>query len=142
METHYRQMEWTWEEWHGPYTETQSRIVDVPYERYPRTFVPPPSVEITVAEQSNGDKVVVTEAVPYDDEHAKALLHRINLFRELFGEAALLTEDLEPFTRTDIRRLNWTILPPGEMPGRNSKSASNPSWTTWANALAPPWRTA
>lgn len=116
METAYRQMEWTWEQWSGPYTETQARIVDVPYKRYPRTFVEPPSVELTVAEVPGREKVVVSEPVPYDDEHVDALLHRVNLFRELFGEAALLTEELEPFTRTEVRRLNWEILPPGELP--------------------------
>lgn len=115
METAYRQQEWTWEEWHGPYTETQSRIVDVPYQRYPRTFRPPPGVELTVVERVDG-KVIAAPAIPYDEPHRDDLLHAINLFLELFGEATLLTENLEPFTRVELRRLNWTILPPGEMP--------------------------
>jgi len=51
METAYRQVEWTWEQWAGYYgTETQSKIVDVPYKRYPRTPVLPPSIELTLVE--------------------------------------------------------------------------------------------
>ena len=55
-ETAYRQIEWHWEEWHGPYDRVaQSRIVDVPYERYPRTFDPPPSVEVTITTDDAGN---------------------------------------------------------------------------------------
>jgi hypothetical protein len=120
-ETVYRQQEWTWEEWHGPYTVTQSRIVDVPYERYPRTFVEPPSVELTVAKDLSGDKVVVCEALDYSPTNEEALLHRINLFRELFGECDLLTGDLSPFIGTKLRRLNWEVLPQGELPWERLK---------------------
>ncbi|MGB5157273.1 hypothetical protein [Desulfobacterium sp. N47] len=45
METAYRQIEWTWKQWSGRYdTETMSKLVDVPYKRYPRSFIPPPSI--------------------------------------------------------------------------------------------------
>lgn len=116
-ETVYRQQEWTWEEWHGPYDRVeQSRIVDVPYERYPRTRIPPPAVELSVANDVTGDKVVVTGPLDYTDANNDALLHRINLLRELFGEAEMLTENLKPFTRIKVRRVNWEILPEGEMP--------------------------
>ena len=40
METAYTQREWTWKQWAGYHeTETHSRIVDVPYKRYPRYFI-------------------------------------------------------------------------------------------------------
>ena len=49
METAHRMREWHWQQWRGRYDrEWVSRYVDVPYQRYPRTFVPPPSVELCV----------------------------------------------------------------------------------------------
>lgn len=64
METAYRQVEWRWTEFRGRYdTEEMSKIVDVPYQRYPRTFRPPPSVELTVALKSDNTKYIVAEAV-------------------------------------------------------------------------------
>lgn len=84
---------------HGPYNRVErSRIVDVPYQRYPRTPIPPPSVELTVARDVSRDMVVVTRPLAYVDGNKEALLHRVNLMRELFGEAELLTEDLAPST--------------------------------------------
>jgi hypothetical protein len=115
METAYREQDWTWEEWHGPYTETRSKTVDVPYKRYPRTFLEPPSVELTVVVREAAT-VLAAPAITYDDAHRDELLHVINLLLELFGEATVLTDGLEPFSRVELRRLNWTILPPGEMP--------------------------
>lgn len=116
-ETAYRQQDWTWYEFHGRYDRVErSKTVDVPYERYPRTFVPPPSVELTIAEDADGQKVVVTPQVIYDDGHAAELLHSINLVREIFGETAILTESLDTFTTPQVRRLNWEVLPAGEMP--------------------------
>jgi hypothetical protein len=115
-ETVYHQAEWTWEEWHGPYTETQSRIVDVPYERYPRSFREPPSIELTIAESATGAKAAITPALAYTDENSEALLHRINLFLELFGRAVPLTGDLEPYLKVEVHRFHWEVLPPGEMP--------------------------
>lgn len=42
METAYRTVEWTWKQWAGRgETVEVSDFVDVPYKRYPRTFVPP-----------------------------------------------------------------------------------------------------
>jgi hypothetical protein len=113
METAYRQIEWEWKEWDGTW---HSKIVDVPYERYPRIFIPPPAVELEVAEDPDGDKVIVVDPLDYTKTNEEALLHRINLFRELFGEASILTEQLQSFVHADFRRLNWEVLPPGEMP--------------------------
>lgn len=45
METAYRQIEWHWKEFRGSNERVErTKIVDVPYERYPRTFISPPSM--------------------------------------------------------------------------------------------------
>ena len=40
-ETRYRQISWTWTEHHGRDTVERTGVKDVPYLRYPRTFIPP-----------------------------------------------------------------------------------------------------
>src|SRR5690349_10045553 len=56
METAYSQRLWHWEEFHGPYEKVpKSKIVDVPYKRYPRDFVPPPSVQLHIKTTVSGD---------------------------------------------------------------------------------------
>lgn len=116
-ETVYRQIEWTWEQWAGGgRTETHSKIVDVPYERYPRTLVPPPSVELTVGEDVDGNQIICGSDLVYDDQSEDDLRHQINLFLELFGECEVLSADLEPRVLPELRRLNWKILPPGRHP--------------------------
>lgn len=113
-ETAYRQVMWKWVEWHGPYRRDQHDVRDVPYERYPRTFVPPPGVELTVAERDN-EKFIVGPALEYI-RGSEDLRHTINLFLELFGECVSLTSDLQPIVGVVHRRLNWEVLPKGELP--------------------------
>ena len=47
------------------------------------------------------------------------LVHVVNLFLELFGECDILDRRHAPLRRTPVRRLNWTVLPPGEMRAGN-----------------------
>lgn len=117
METAYRQVEWTRMEWRGRYDRVEvSDIRDVPYERYPRTFLEPPSVELTVAQTTDNGLVIATPAIPYSPQAEPRLLHQINLLLELFGECEVLDESLTPIIRAPINRLNWEVLPRGEMP--------------------------
>lgn len=125
-ETAYRQVEWHWTEWHGPYDRVeQSRIVDVPYERYPRTFVPPPSVEMTLTVTDVNERVLITPAITFTDVNFPRILHTINLFLEIFGECSVLDSDLHHFA-PPVRRLNWRILPQGRMPWERLRSALRP----------------
>lgn len=117
METAYREAEWTWTEWHGRYDRVErTKTVDVPYKRYPRTFIPPPSVEISVDTNSQGKKVVISEKFTNKKSQQERILHTINLFLEIFGEATVLNENLESFYVAPIKRLNWRVLPEGKMP--------------------------
>lgn len=116
-ETAYRQTEWHWEEWHGRYDRVeQSKIVDVPYERYPRTFDPPPSVEVTMASDRAGNRVVITPVIAFIEPSYARILHTVNLFLEIFGECNIMDENLQSIHQAKIRRVNWEILPKGRMP--------------------------
>ena len=87
METAYRVVEWHWQEFDGPYDRVdQSRLVDVPYKRYPRTLVPPYSVEISVLKTITDDFVLVSPFIEYSDPNKELLKHVLNLFLETFGQ--------------------------------------------------------
>lgn len=110
-ETAYRQALWTWKDWHG---DSYSKIVDIPYKRYPRQFLPPPSEELTIL-KIDGNKYLVSRAFQRGKEPER-VKHVINLFLEIFGKCIILNADFENFKIPEIKRLNWEILPPGEYP--------------------------
>jgi hypothetical protein len=121
-ETAYRQAEWTWTEFRGRYdTVEKSKIVDIPYQRYPRTFSPPPSIELTIRLDTNGDKTLATTPFIFQTHETTQLIHAINLLLELFGFCELLHENLESILDIPVRRLNWDILPKGNRPWSSLK---------------------
>jgi hypothetical protein len=118
METCYRIIEWTWKQWCGRgQTEEVTDFVDVPYKRYPRTFVPLYAVELTVTTNKNGEKYIVSPTFLCDtSKEDKELLHVINMFLEIFNECYILDESIEKINVPKLIKLNWDILPPGEFP--------------------------
>lgn len=125
-ETAYRQAEWHWQEFRGRYDRVErSKIVEIPYERYPRTFIEPPAVELTIAEAS-GEKVVVAPPLPFTSDAEPQLVHTINLFLELFGECEVLRGDLSPIRPAKVIRLNWEVLPQGKLPWEKLKGELRP----------------
>lgn len=127
METAYRQVEWTWEQWAGYHnTETKTRIVDVPYKRYPRTLVPPPSVELSIVQNKDENKYVVVPEQKLNFENPDFLMHTINIFLEIFGYCEILSESLEGYAIKNLRRLNWKILPPGKWPWNKIEQEISP----------------
>jgi len=117
METAYRQIEWHWTEWRGRYdSEEQSKIVDVPYKRYPRTLIPPLGVELTVSQVDNAEVAVVIQPITLTAENTELVLHAVNLFLEISGECQIFSEELRDIYNAPLRRLNWQILPPGRRP--------------------------
>lgn len=115
-ETAYRQIEWTWEQWSGRDTETMSKIVEVPYKRYPREFVPPPGVELSVLTTLDDELVLASPPVDLFGTEPELVCHNINIFLEAFGECEARREDLSRIVRAPVKRLNWRALPPGQRP--------------------------
>ncbi|MEI7576393.1 MAG: hypothetical protein WCK51_05830 [Armatimonadota bacterium] len=119
-ETCYRQVEWKWIEKHGQDEVEQSRTVDVPYQRYPRTLIPPPCLAVTLIELEEG-MAAALQPLKVDFQNGTTLKHALNLFLEMFGSCTLLRLSLEPVQVAVTHQLNWSILPPGEMPWGNLK---------------------
>ncbi len=116
METAHRTIEWTWTQWRGPYREEKTEFRDLPYQRYPRIIVPPPSIQLTIRKTADGEKVVTAPPTKYDAANSALLVHTVNLFLELFGECTILDERLTRATAPATVLLNWQVLPPGRYP--------------------------
>jgi hypothetical protein len=125
-ETVYHSRLHHWTEWHGPYRVQQSGIVDFRYERYPRSFVEPPSVELTITENNEGLFLLTSPVFEKSQEKQGAITHAVNLFLEIFGECQFFTENLESIMQTSIKRLNWKIFPQGRMPWEQLREVVEP----------------
>ncbi len=115
-ETVYRRLDWHWTEWHGDDKIEKEDFKDIPYHRYPRTFVPPPGVELKEVINTSDERLIVADPLVLDDTTRVAILHAINLFLDLFGECHVLDHDLNSIIDVPVKRLNWTVLPPGVRP--------------------------
>ena len=117
METAYQMVEWTWTEWRGRYdTVERSEFVDRPYQRYPRSFIPPPSIEFSLLEDITDNLLIVTPEIQFVPDNYETIIHTVNLFLEIFRECEVFSGELKSIRRPEIRRLNWEILPPGRYP--------------------------
>lgn len=125
-ETAYRMVEWHWTEWHGQERVEQTDFREVPYERYPRTFIPPPGVELTISQGADGEKIVVGPMMKNSSRARRKITHVINVMLELFGECQFFAGDLSKIVTAKLRRLNWRILPPGKMPWSQLRSELEP----------------
>lgn len=125
-ETVYRQIEWHWTERHGDREVEQTDFRYVAYERYPRDFVPPPSVELQIVADLQGNKLLAAGAFDYAAANHQAITHSVNVLLEIFRECEILTEDLQPIAPLATRRLNWEIMPPGAHPWEQIKKSVAP----------------
>jgi len=108
--------EWTWKQWCGRgETKTITESRDIYKDCYQRKFYSPPSLELTLI-KLNGQLFVVSQEFKVNKIKAELFKHAINLFLELFGECEIRRHDLTSFTPTHIKRVNWSILPPGKYP--------------------------
>jgi hypothetical protein len=112
MEEAYYQRLWIWTDWGG---YEHSKIVDIPYKRYPREFIKPPSEELSIVETSENEKFLVSDKFQKGEDN-ETVKHVVNMFLEIFGLCLILDEDLERFQVPEIKKLNWEILPQGEYP--------------------------
>lgn len=114
-ERYIRTVRWRWKQWHGRDLEEMEDFKDIYRLCYPRSFIPPPSIELTYAQQGERAFVVSPVLVNHDDQHER-IRHTINLALELFGECELMKRDLSPFEGIRTHRVSWKILPKGAHP--------------------------
>jgi hypothetical protein len=110
METAYRQVEWHWKEFRGRYdTEDRSKIVEVPYKRYPRSEVPPHAAELEIRASAEGVLHIVVGLFTAGIDDSRAT-NSYNMLIELFGGCSVLRADMTTWERAPTRQLNWELL--------------------------------
>lgn len=124
METAYRQVVWTWTQFAGRGgTEEKSKVVDVPYQRYPRTHMPPYSIELEVKLRADGQTYVVAGPFINDESSIVVATNTANMMRESLGGFEVLDKDLSSWVNAPVRRLHWQLLPPGRTPWESALPA-------------------
>lgn len=107
---------WRWTQWtRGGGREECEDFRDVYRLCYPRDFVDPPAVELTLASQGPVKKIVspLLTNNPDTDESSK---HVLNLFLELFGVCDIDLDGVVAKPAVALKKVNWKFLPPGEYP--------------------------
>ncbi len=115
-ETVHHQRDWPHMEWHGPYQVEVNTSVAIPYKRFPRTRVEPPGTEFRLATTTSGELILCLDQIVYDEGNAAVCRHAINLVLEHFGECCVLDHNLDSIIQVEVKRLNWQVLPSGELP--------------------------
>ncbi len=121
METYYQTREWTWRMKRGWDYEEESKIVDVPHKRYPRTVHPPLALELQVCASSSGDNMIVLPEFEKGREDERTIKTAVNMLVEIFGRCEIFSTNLETILKSPIKRLNWRLLPPGRRPWEQLK---------------------
>lgn len=124
-ETCYRMIEWTYNQWSGRgETKEVTDSTVVPYKRYPRTMIPPQSIELTVI-SNNNELMIISPEIKFNEENEDMIIHMVNLFLEIFGECQVFDIKNNPVIIPKLIKLNWEILPKGKMPwGKRRKQIS------------------
>jgi hypothetical protein len=127
MERVYRQGEWKWKQFSGRDNyEEKSKIVDIPYSRYQRDHINPPSLELSIVNNIAGEKLIVAPAIVFDTQNEELITHAVNLLLEIFGICELRNENLDSIINVPIKKLNWDILPQGRKPWGELKALVSP----------------
>jgi hypothetical protein len=122
METVLRQVEWHWTQFAGrDQTEEVSKVVDVPYKRYPRTRVPPYSTELSLRLRFDGALFVVAGPFRNEDSAVAVATNTANMLREALGAFEVLALDLASWVGAPVKRLNWRLLPLGRNPWASAR---------------------
>lgn len=114
METAHRQVIWHWRMKRGWDYEDAHRLVDVPYQRYPRTQHPPLGLELAVQQRDDGSMILCFEPFEAKKSNDFAIKNSVNLLIDVFGECSVFDADRQHLLPGKIVRLNWTILPEGD----------------------------
>lgn len=120
METAYRQISWTYSQWHGDRQVEVTEVKDVPYNRYPRTKVPPYAIELVVSMDPTGAHCIVTGPFKHTDDQTTLATNTANMLVEQFGSFEVLDSSMSPSAQVPVRRLNWKLLPTGKNPWKSA----------------------
>lgn len=96
-------------DWHGkPHSGTcyDTRLC------YRRDFISPPEIELTY---SNG--LLLSPLLIKSSDNEEIITHIVNMYLEMFGLCEILSENFTNKKSINLKRLSWSILPPGSTLG-------------------------
>ncbi|WP_016955552.1 hypothetical protein [Catenovulum agarivorans] len=103
---------WEWKDYQG---NEYSKVVSIQRMKYQRESIAPTSLEITISNMEQ-QLIAVTDSLNTSDQ--STLISAINIFLEMFGDVELFDQNKLPIL-SNVKKLNWEILPKGELPWRN-----------------------
>ncbi|MRT04487.1 hypothetical protein [Ewingella americana] len=116
-ETAYRQISWTRKQWiGGGDTQEVTDTREIEYKRYKRIFTPPPSLELKIVENLQGQTLIISPKLNLIPSNKDLVTHCVNLFLELFGLCETVDEQLNTIVKSKSIKLNWSLLPQGQQP--------------------------
>ncbi|EFF3589360.1 TPA: hypothetical protein ACPZD2_001798 [Escherichia coli] len=116
-ETAYRQISWTRKQWiGGGATQEVTDTREIEYKRYKRILTPPPSIELKIVENLQGEKLIISPKLSLTANNKELVAHCINLFLELFGLCETVDDQLNTIVKSKSIKLNWSLLPQGQQP--------------------------
>lgn len=118
-ETAFRESYWELTDWGGNYHSGTSYI---PYQRYPRKWIPSPWVELMVMQSGEKKFLVAGSAILKGETEEKDIVHQINLMLEIFKRVEIFQENLKRYEVPKVVQLGWDILPAGNMPWEKFRS--------------------
>lgn len=111
---------WRWKEFRGKYgSQEREKIIDRYRDCYPRTFIEPPSLELTI--QIVAGKRRLVTVLP-ENSNEDLIKHCINLYLEIFGQCHI-TDKPDEIPIVTPKRVNWKILPDGANPWERAEHA-------------------
>ncbi|SOE92694.1 hypothetical protein SAMN05414139_05451 [Burkholderia sp. D7] len=124
MEVAYRQISWTWTEFHGRDNRVErTEVKEVPYRRYPRTKIAPYSVELQIYVRADGTCLAAAGPFRVSNSLDAAATNTANMLIEQIGAYQVLDDAFTAAVTAPIRRLNWHLLPPGRNPWQSARAA-------------------
>lgn len=119
--TFYVSQDRDFKDWHG---NNHSRTIDIPYKKFQREYIDAYSVELIIRKNNQNNKIL-THSTQIKKSDKELVKHIINLFLELFGSCEIVGTDYLSKVKTKIKKVNWHILPQGEMPWERLKHNLN-----------------
>ena len=121
-----RQVVWRWTQFCGRYdSQEMSKLVDVLYQRYPRTRVPAYSIELEIKIRTDGSTFLVTGPFTNTSDQMVIATNTANMLRECLGGFEVFNAELSGWVAAPIRKMNWEFLKPGENPWKSAEPALN-----------------
>lgn len=114
-------LEWSWKDYSG---KEYSDFYDIVREVYPRIQVKAANIELVFTKNNISEQFIIAKM--NHSEKEIYLKQTINMILELFGFCEIFTQNLDFIeSKSNIKRCNWELLPPGIKVKFESKHDNN-----------------